>query len=130
MRWLHKLLGDRGERAAERFLRQAGLRILRRNWKSRSGEIDLIARDGDWIVFVEVKTRRSAAAGDGAEAVTSDKQRHLTQAALAFLKEHGLLDRSARFDVVTLTWPDGAKHPDVRHYRNAFPPVGFGQMYS
>ena len=130
MRWLHKLLGNRGERAAAKYLRRQGLRILRRNWQTRWGEIDLIARDGDTIVFVEVKTRASGVAGDGSEAVDALKQRHLTNAALAFLKQHGLLEHRSRFDVVTLLWPENAREPEIHHYRNAFPPVGFGQMYS
>ena len=57
--WLAKLLGNRGENAAVRFLRRLGYRIMARNCRNHWGEIDIIARDGDWIVFVEVKTRRT-----------------------------------------------------------------------
>jgi putative endonuclease len=128
--WIGKLLGNRGERLAARFLRRQGYKILARQYSNRFGEIDLVALDGESIVFVEVKTRRSGSAGHPVEAVTHVKQSKLTRAALAFLKRHRLLERSARFDVVAILWPKGAKHPEIDHYRNAFTPVGFGQMYS
>src|SRR6185437_3918670 len=82
----NRWLGDRGERAAARYLRSKGLRIITRGYRTRLGEIDLIARDGDTLVFVEVKSRRR---GVPAEAVTLAKQRRLTLAALQFLAEHG-----------------------------------------
>jgi putative endonuclease len=128
--WLRKLLGNRGERAAARYLRRNGFRILARQFANRYGEIDLIALDGDSIVFVEVKTRTSDVAGQPVEAVTLDKQSRLTRAALAYLKSRGLLEFRARFDVVALVWPAGSREPVVQHYRNAFSPAGFGQLYS
>ena len=128
--WLAKLLGNKGERAAARYLRTQGFQILSRQYTSRWGELDLIALEGDSIVFVEVKTRRSNAAGHPVEAVTRDKQRRMTQQALAWLKRRKLLDRRARFDVVAIVWPSDAKQPEITHYRNAFEPVGNGQMYS
>lgn len=121
--WLRKLLGDRGERAAERFLRRQGYRILARQHSSRFGEIDIIARDGEWIVFVEVKTRRSGAAGLPVEAVDARKQRQMTRAALAWLKRHRLLHWRSRFDVVGVLWPDGQRQPQIDHIRNAFPAI-------
>jgi putative endonuclease len=128
--WLKKLLGDRGERAAARFLRRQGFRILARQSSNRFGEIDLIALDGDTIVFVEVKTRRSGDAGHPTESVTLEKQSRMTRAALAFLKSRGLLEARARFDVVSVMWPAGSRKPQVDHYRDAFSPVGFGQLFS
>jgi putative endonuclease len=128
--WLKKLLGDRGERTAARYLRRQGFKILARQYSNRFGEVDLIALDGDWVVFVEVKTRQNAAAGLPVEAVTPEKQSRLTRAALAFLKARGLLEARARFDVVAVMWPANSKRPEIEHYRNAFPPVGSGQMYS
>lgn len=128
--WLAKLLGNKGERAAARHLRSLGYKILSRQYANRWGELDLIAIDGDSIVFVEVKTRRSSAAGHPVEAVTRDKQRRMTQQALAWLKRRKLLDRRARFDVIAIVWPVGAKEPEITHYRNAFEPVGDGQFYS
>ena len=128
--WLTRWLGDRGERAAARYLRRQGFKILARQHANRLGEIDLIALDGDCVVFVEVKTRRTESAGLPVEAVTPDKQRQLTRLALAWLKQHKLLEHRARFDVVAILWPDGSRKPEITHYRNAFEPVGFGQMYS
>jgi putative endonuclease len=127
---LNRLLGNEGERRAAKYLRGLGYRILARQSSGRIGEIDLIALEGETIVFVEVKTRRSQAAGHPVEAVTPAKQRKLTNVALAYLKRHGLLERRARFDVVTIIWPSGARHPEITHYRNAFEPTGFGQMFS
>ena len=128
--WLTKLLGNRGERLAARYLRRQGLRILERQYSTRSGEIDLIALDGDCLVFVEVKTRRSNQAGDPVEAITIGKQKQLTRLALTYLKRHNRLEQRARFDVVAILWPTGSRKPEVRHYRNAFPAIGFGQMFS
>ena len=123
-------LGDRGERKAASFLSRQGYRILARQYANRFGEIDLIARDGDSIVFVEVKTRRSDQAGLPVEAVTADKQRKLTNTALVWLKRRGLLESRCRFDVVAIVWPKDSKTPEITHYQNAFPAAGFGSMYS
>ena len=128
--WVTKLLGDRGERAAARYLRRQGFEILARQQAGRLGEIDLIARDGDTIVFVEVKTRTSAVAGDPVEAVTPAKQQQMTRVALAWLKQRGLLECRARFDVVALIWAEGASQPEITHYRHAFEAAGVEGMYS
>jgi putative endonuclease len=128
--WLAGWLGDAGERAAARHLRRAGLRILARRYRTPLGELDLVAREGECIVFVEVKTRRSCDAGLPFEAVDRRKQAQLTRLALAFLKRHGWLERPARFDVVSIIWPAGARNPEITHYRHAFEPVGRGQMFS
>lgn len=125
--WLNRLLGDRGERAAARFLKRRGMRIITRGYRTKRGEIDLIARDGDMLVFVEVKTRRR---GEPAEAVTLRKQRRLTLAALHFLKKHGLLDKvRGRFDIVAIVWPDDRDEPTIEHIPNAFEAVGKWQMF-
>ncbi len=123
-------LGERGEREAERFLRRLGYVIVARHRRDRLGELDLVAVDGRTIVFVEVKTRRSHDAGHPALAVDEDKQRRLTRLALAFLKRYDLLNYSARFDVVAITWPDGAGRPVIEHFQNAFEPADRGQMFS
>lgn len=128
--WWKKLVGDQGERLAARFLRRQGLRILARQCSNRFGEIDLIALDGDCIVFVEVKSRRSNAAGSPADAVTYNKQKRLTRTVLAWLKRRGLLEHPARFDVVTVHWPDDSRKPVVQHVRNAFPATGPSRMFS
>jgi putative endonuclease len=124
---LNRLLGDRGEREAARFLRRRGMRVLARGYRTARGEIDLIARDGDVLVFVEVKSRRQ---GEPAEAVTPEKQRRLTLAALQFLAEHRLLDQvRCRFDVVAVVWPDDRRPPTIEHIAGAFEAVGRGQMF-
>ena len=84
------------------------MRIIVRNYRTTQGEVDLVARDGDTVVFVEVKTRRR---GEPAEAVTAEKQRRLTLAAMHFLKRHRLLEHSARFDVITVIWPESGRAP-------------------
>lgn len=127
--WLRKLFGDRGERTAAVFLRKKGYRILARQSRSFIGEIDLIAMDGERIVFVEVKTRASHVAGHPSEAVTPAKQRQLTRAALVWLKRRRLLDRPCRFDVVAITWAEGTT-PKIDHYIHAFEASGTGQMWS
>ncbi|MGC1720149.1 MAG: YraN family protein [Isosphaeraceae bacterium] len=122
----NRLLGDRGEQEAARYLRRQGLRILHRGYRTNHGEIDLIALDGNVIVFVEVKARRQ---GVPAEAVTTEKQRRLTLAALHFLKKHGLLEQRSRFDVVAIIWSEDDNPPQIEHIRDAFEAVGRGQMF-
>jgi putative endonuclease len=119
---VHRLLGDRGEREAARYLRRQGFRILVRGYRTPRGEVDLIARDGNTLVFVEVKTRRQ---GEPAEAVTHEKQRRLTLAALQFLKRHHLFEQRSRFDVVAIVWPDLDRAPAIEHIRNAFEAVEY-----
>jgi putative endonuclease len=123
-------LGERGEAAAGKYLRRLGYQIVGRQDRHRLGEIDIVAVDGQTVVFVEVKTRTSHAAGHPAEAITPDKQRRLTRVALSFLKRHGLLDSAARFDVIAVTWEDPKRRPTIEHYQNAFEAVGQGQMFS
>jgi putative endonuclease len=120
---LGRLLGDAGERAAARHLRLEGLRIITRGYRTALGEIDLIARDGDTLVFVEVKTRRR---GEPAEAVTDEKQRRLIRAALQFVRRFGLHETSSRFDVVAVVWPEDRRSPSIEHIRNAFDASGRG----
>ena len=126
----YRSLGQRGERAADRWLRRHGYKIVARGDRGRLGELDLVAVDGRTVVFVEVKTRRTHSAGHPAEAVGPEKQKRLTRLALAFLKRHELLNHSARFDVLAITWPDTARKPTIAHIKNAFEAVGRGQMFS
>jgi putative endonuclease len=117
-------LGDRGERQAARFLRRHGVRIIARQYRNRFGEIDLIGRDGDALIFVEVKTRSGDSAGHPTEAVTTEKQRGISRTALAYLKRRRLLDHPMRFDVIAVIWPPGSRRPEITWYKNAFPAVG------
>jgi putative endonuclease len=128
----NRWLGSRGERLAASYLRRRGLRILARNFSTPRGEIDLIARDRDTLVFVEVKTRRQ---GTPAEAVDLEKQRRLTLAALSFLKLHRLLNRNVpcRFDVVAIVWPsadDPSSRPQIEHFPSAFDATGVDSMHT
>jgi putative endonuclease len=115
-----KSLGLLGERAAEKFLKRKGYKIVARNLRMRGGELDLVAVDGRTIVFVEVKTRRSHDAGTPAEAIDARKEAHMTRAAMLFLKRHSLEGYSCRFDVVAITWRDKSKQPQIEHFINAF----------
>jgi len=114
--------GARGEDQAVRYLRRQRLRILGRNVQNRFGELDIIARTGDCIVFVEVRTRSSTAHGSPAETIGPAKQRTLGRAALSFLKSHGWLERPARFDVITIVWDDSGRVAELKHIVNAFSP--------
>lgn len=127
--WLRGLLGRQGEKQAAAFLKKNGIRVLARGVANPFGEIDLVGLDGDTIVFVEVRTRSSLEAGHPAESVTAEKQGRLTRAALAYLKQNRLLDRRSRFDVIAILWPEGAKSPQIEHYKNAFEAAGHGRLY-
>ncbi len=122
--------GERGEIAAVKFLKGAGYRIVTTGLRQRYGEIDIVAVDGQTVVFVEVKTRRLNLTTQPADAVDAVRQQRLTRAALAFLKYHGLLEYASRFDVIEVVWPADAKEPAIRHIQDAFPAVGRGQMYN
>ena len=123
-------LGERGERAAARYLKRLGYKIVFLRHRQRFGEVDIIAIDGQTVVFVEVKTRRDASQGRPAEAVGSERQARLTRAASAFLKSHALLEYASRFDVMEVIWPRGEKRPKIQHLQNAFPAIGRGQLFS
>ncbi len=107
-----------GEERARVALRRAGYRILAQNYRCRYGEIDVVAEEGATIVFIEVKARRSASHGAPAQAVTRSKQQRIARTALQYLAVHHMLDRKARFDVVTLmAEPNGWR---LEILRNAF----------
>jgi putative endonuclease len=109
-------LGTRGERIAERHLKRKGYRILERNF--RGAEIDLVAMDGETLVFVEVKTRRTAVAGTPQEAVNSHKQRHLRRAGEMYARRHRAEGRAIRFDVVAILEDGSGRHLEL--LRDAF----------
>jgi putative endonuclease len=111
-------LGERGENAAARYLRNKGYKIIIRNFRCELGEIDIIARDGKTLVFVEVKTR---AYDDPTpeEQVNVIKQQKLTQVAKLYLSRYGIPQPPARFDVVAVVWPSG-QPPIIRHEEGAF----------
>ena len=96
-------LGAQGETIAAAHLEAQGMRIVDRNFHTRYGEVDLIAEQGDAIVFVEVKTRRTRAYGTPEESVTPRKRERLLKTAQTYLQEHGLDQRAWRIDVVAIT---------------------------
>jgi putative endonuclease len=126
----HSSLGRRGEEAAAQFLHAAGMRILERSLRYPCGELDLVALDGETLVFVEVKTRAGTRRGRPADAVDRKKQTRTTLAALTYLKSKKLLERRTRFDVVAVAWPAGAAEPEITHYRSAFEASTAHGMYS
>ena len=114
-----KLFGQEGESAAEQYLRHKGYRIVARNLRSSVGELDLVAEDGQVLVFVEVKARRTDAFGGAIHAVHQRKQEKLIQLAAQYLARHHLKDRPCRFDVVLLQGTD-AVASQIEHIQNAF----------
>jgi putative endonuclease len=120
--------GETGERAARKHLRRAGLKFLTANFRSHRGEIDLVFRDGDCLVFVEVKTRSSEEWIRPAAAVNARKRRLLTQTALDYLKLLRNPPVKLRFDIVEVLLSDGAVR-ELRHLPNTFamfPPYRYG----
>jgi putative endonuclease len=110
--------GKSGEELAQDFLEKNGYKILARNYKTKLGEIDIVARDKDTLCFVEVKTRHSDRYGLPQEAVSDSKQRQISKVALTYLKENRLLDKKARFDVVSIIF--SADKPQLELIKNAF----------
>lgn len=117
--WFRRLFGDRSERAAARFLRKSGLRILVRNYRAPDGEIDLVVRDGPCLVFVEVRSTAGSGIERIAASIDQSKQRRVTRAARHFLHRYRLRDVPVRFDVILVTWGAEAQ-PAMQHIRAAF----------
>jgi putative endonuclease len=111
-------LGRTGEDLACEELERRGYAIIARRYRRRGGELDIIARDGQTMVFVEVKTRVGRAFGEACEAVTANKRRTITRLALDYLMRHRLTECSCRFDVVSIHFESGTPVIDV--YQNAF----------
>lgn len=112
-------LGRRGEDAAARFLYRRGYEIVERNWTCPAGEADIVARDGETVVFVEVKTRSSCEKGLPSEAVDAEKRERYERIAALFLQGFDVVDVPVRFDIVSIVViaPDRAL---IRHHINAF----------
>ena len=109
-----KLLGKVGEKQAEKFLKKQGFKILETNYKNPFGEIDIIAMDGEYTVFIEVKTRLSDAFGAPAEAVDFKKRKKYEKIAQGYLISAGTFDSSARFDVIEI------ENGKINHIKDAF----------
>ena len=113
-----KKFGSWGEDVAAQFLMDKGMTILMRNYRAERGEIDIIAREGNFIVFVEVKTGRSQSHGPPEERITRSKQRQLYKVASRFIQDNPTLEADYRFDVVIV---DGVPEQyTIRYYPNAF----------
>ncbi|HEX5542165.1 MAG TPA: YraN family protein [Micromonospora sp.] len=112
-------IGDYGERRAARYLTDAGLRVVERNWRCPLCEIDIIAWDGEVLVFCEVKTRRGTRFGTPAEAVVPAKVRRLRRLAAQWLETSGANPREVRFDVVEVQLPTSGV-ARIHHLEGAF----------
>jgi len=111
-------LGKTGEDLACAELERRGYAIVARRYRRRGGEIDIIARHGETMVFVEVKAREGHAFGEAAEAVTALKRRRIAQLALDYVTRRGLSQRPCRFDVVSIHFDAG--RPRIEVFQNAF----------
>ncbi len=114
----NKILGDAGENFAANFLVERGYKIVAKNFRVRSAEIDIIAERDEEIIFVEVKTRSTGRYGLPAEAVNFHKQKKIIEAAGVFLQDEKFCNRACRFDVIEV-YSDGKKFI-ARHIENAF----------
>jgi len=112
------MTGKKGEVLAKSYLVKNGYQILETNYRCPLGEIDLIARDGQDLVFVEVKTRTSRELGYPEQAVGAKKQRKISQLALFYLQQKNLMNTGVRFDVVAVTIAGAS--PEIKLIKNAF----------
>jgi putative endonuclease len=112
------ITGKKGETIASAFLRKNGYRVIETNYRCALGEIDIIAREKEELVFVEVKTRNSVELGYPEQAVGINKQKKMSQLALWYLEKNNLTDAKARFDVVAITISDAGE--EIKLIKNAF----------
>ena len=110
--------GEFGEELAANFLVRNGYKILDRNYRFERAEIDLIAEDGNELVFVEVKARSSKTFGEPEDAVTEQKENQIRNAADGYLYEKNIDDRPCRFDIIAIEFRNGVL--DIRHIKDAF----------
>ncbi len=115
----YQILGRSGEEIAVAFLSRARYKILERNYRTKCGEVDIIARDGKTLVFIEVKTRTNVSYGCPQLAVTQFKQKQISKAALVYVAANKLSDSPARFDVIAISLADDEK-AEIDHIKNAF----------
>ncbi len=114
----HDPLGERGENVAAKYLTSLGYKILQRNFMTKVGEVDIVARDGKVLVFVEVKTRTESNPRPE-DQVNLEKQHQISKASSLYLSRFGYPQPPARFDIIAIVWPDG-REPQIQHYQNAF----------
>ncbi len=111
-------IGGQYEKLAGAYLAGLGYQVLQYNYRCRQGEIDLIARDHEYLVFCEIKYRTGKRSGDPAEAVNRKKQERISRSAMVYLTQHDLTDVPCRFDVISITGEE------IRHIPNAFNFIG------
>lgn len=111
--------GKFGEQHAAVFLKQNGYTVIERNYRQRCGEIDIIAKDGETLVFIEVKTRRTTGFGSPFEAITTRKKRQIARTAQDYLCRKKLTNKPARFDVIGIVLLKEQK-PHIEIIKNAF----------
>lgn len=109
--------GKAGEIIACNYLKKKGYKILATNYKNLIGEIDIIAKDGKTLVFIEVKTRLTRAFGDPLEAINNKKQQKIRNVATLYLKERKMLNALSRFDAISIL---GLENPEIWHIVDAF----------
>lgn len=114
---LHNDIGKKGEVAAADYLKRKGYTIIAQNWIYQKYEIDIIARNDEYIIFAEVKTRSSAWWGNPEEAVSKGKIKRIVEAADFYIKENDI-DLPARFDILSIIWND--RSFDIQHIDDAF----------
>lgn len=112
-------LGRRGEDLAHRYLRNAGFRVVARNYRPNDGdaEVDIVARDGETLVFVEVKTRTSAEFGSPERSIGDEKQKNIVRAARSYVSRAGIQWNQVRFDTISVVFTDP---PSLVHQQDAF----------
>lgn len=115
----NKLTGILGEDAASSFLKKRGYRILKRNFRTPFGELDIVAKYGGMLVFVEVKTRISDSLGPPYLAITRQKKRHLIKNAYAYLKRFCLMDSCWRIDIVSVKMKNNYEVENIELFENA-----------
>ncbi len=116
-------IGRYGEELAVTWLKKKGYTIIVRNYRKPFGEVDIIARDRNCLVFIEVKTRRSRQFGIPAEAVNFKKQQQISKVASEYLSRTGKLDNQCRFDIISVVLPDN-QSPIIDQIINAFDYIG------
>lgn len=112
-------LGQWGENLAADYLQKQGYRIIERNFRNALGEIDIIAREGDTLCFVEVRTKTSLEQGHPLESISERKKRHMIRMAASYLKDKRLFDADVRFDVVAVL-PENEGEDRLELIKNAF----------
>jgi len=116
----NKQVGDLGERLAAKFLRRSGYSILARKYRCKFGEIDIVARDKDTLVFVEVRSRSDSGYGLPSETIDHRKREHIKRVAAEFLKRFNLFDYDCRFDCVSVLFDGNFKLKHIEVIKDAF----------